>query len=214
MSVSFFTACIAFLLYLDDVTNAYCEKCEPVIQDQYFGERMENFFSSFFLVLCTHAHTHTQKNSGFKEGSKVYKSCIKTQKSCLNLIFSLFSNLIFFEGQRFFNNLWPLWALRAELDLRLTKYITSAQFQFLVEYSYCNVNILRDHTQLVVKYQHCQGVQYEVPGWDPLRFNACKSYYSLKDSWCKKIKEYLVFQICQIMLLSDQRSTSKPPRLG
>ena len=39
--VSFFIACIAFLLYLDDVTNAYLEKRGLVISDWYFGEGME-----------------------------------------------------------------------------------------------------------------------------------------------------------------------------
>ena len=37
-----FTACIASLLYLDDVMNAYCKKWELVIQDCYFGEGIDN----------------------------------------------------------------------------------------------------------------------------------------------------------------------------
>ena len=59
-SGSFFTACMAFLLYLDDVTNAYWEKRGLVISDWYFGEGMENnstgqkvkkCFLSFFYFL-------------------------------------------------------------------------------------------------------------------------------------------------------------------
>ena len=38
----FFKACIAFLLYLDDITNAFSKNRELVILKWYFGERMEN----------------------------------------------------------------------------------------------------------------------------------------------------------------------------
>ena len=38
---TFLKACIAILLYLDDVTNAYLEKKGLIISDRYFGEGME-----------------------------------------------------------------------------------------------------------------------------------------------------------------------------
>ena len=63
--VSKFTACIAFLLYLDDVMRAFRKKKGLVIQDWYFGEGMESYSmcekgkkrkerQNFVQKLCAH----------------------------------------------------------------------------------------------------------------------------------------------------------------
>ena len=90
-------------------------------------------------------YTHTYTHKKILDSRREYKSCLKTQKSCLNLILSFFSNLTFFEGKTFFNNLQPLLALRQRQWKRLFGFPNFGRFRD-VSVSFTFVSFFRSQT--------------------------------------------------------------------
>ena len=64
-------ACIAFFLYLDDVTNEYLKKRGLVITDWFFGEGME---------------TNSEGEKAKKERNDVLSVCLFAHLLCVHIV--------------------------------------------------------------------------------------------------------------------------------